>query len=103
MNYINYETDIVAHHHVKIDGWPISIKFESLSNLKNLQDLRWLRDTLKTMACKWVSMSQKQIDQHAKELECHEAAGEIIRKKRQGHSDAGTTKPKGTTGKKRRR
>ncbi|KAK0441214.1 uncharacterized protein EV420DRAFT_1730141 [Desarmillaria tabescens] len=36
MNYVNYETDIVVHHHVKIDGWPIGIKFESLSNLKNL-------------------------------------------------------------------
>ncbi len=39
MNYINYETDIVTRYHVRLEGWPIGIKFESLSNLKNVQDL----------------------------------------------------------------
>ncbi|KAK0457965.1 uncharacterized protein EV420DRAFT_1270943 [Desarmillaria tabescens] len=102
MNYVNYETDIVARHHVKIDGWPIGIKFESLSNLKNLQDLRRLRDALKTTACKWVSMSQAQIDRHAKELERCEEAGEIIKKKRQERSDAHTTKPKNAAKRKKR-
>ncbi|SJL18167.1 uncharacterized protein ARMOST_21743 [Armillaria ostoyae] len=102
MNYINYETDIFARHHVRIDGWPIGIKFESLSNLKNLQDLRRLRDALKVTACKWVSMSQKQIDRHARELEHREAAGEVIKKKRREHSDAGTSKPKGTAERKKR-
>lgn len=96
-NYVNYETDIVAHHHITIDGWPIGIKFESLSDLKNLQDLRRLQDALKTTACKWVSMSQKQIDRHAKELERREAAGEVIKKKRQEWSDAHTTKLKNTS------
>ncbi|KAK0472949.1 hypothetical protein IW261DRAFT_1570307 [Armillaria novae-zelandiae] len=42
MNYTNYDTNIVAHHHVKLDGQPIGIKFEKVSNLKNLQDLHQL-------------------------------------------------------------
>ncbi|PBK84538.1 hypothetical protein ARMGADRAFT_890110, partial [Armillaria gallica] len=95
MNYISYEMDIVTRHHVRINGWPIGIKFESLSNLKNLQDLRRLQDALKMTACKWVSMSQKQIDKHAQELKCHKAAGEVIKKKQQECSDAGTAKAKG--------
>ncbi|KAK0478656.1 hypothetical protein EDD18DRAFT_1047927, partial [Armillaria luteobubalina] len=95
MNYTNYDTDIVACHHVKLDGWPIGIKFKKLSNLKNLQDLRRLRDSLKMSACKWMIMSKKQIKDHAEELNLHEAAGEVVKKKRKQCSDAKMTKPKG--------
>ncbi|KAK0489882.1 hypothetical protein EDD18DRAFT_1080846 [Armillaria luteobubalina] len=59
MNYIHYDTDIVTRHHVRLDGWPMGLKFENLSNIKNLQDLRRLRDALKTTACKWIKMNKK--------------------------------------------
>ncbi|KAK0189368.1 hypothetical protein F5146DRAFT_883891, partial [Armillaria mellea] len=39
MNYVHYNTDIVARHHVRLNGWPMGIKFENLSNIKNMQDL----------------------------------------------------------------
>ncbi|KAK0477165.1 hypothetical protein EDD18DRAFT_1114817 [Armillaria luteobubalina] len=76
MNYVNYETDIVTCHHVKIDGWPIDDGLQM-----GIYESKADRSTCKG-------------------AECCEAAGEIIRKKRQGRSDAGTTKPKGTAGKK---
>ncbi|KAK0493711.1 hypothetical protein EDD18DRAFT_1077965 [Armillaria luteobubalina] len=95
MNYIHYDTDIVTRHHVRLDGWPMGLKFENLSNIKNLQDLRRLCDTLKTMACKWIKMNKKQIKAHENDLIQWEASSEIIKRKRQERSDTHTTKPKG--------
>ncbi|KAK0209943.1 hypothetical protein IW262DRAFT_1281102 [Armillaria fumosa] len=95
MNYIHYDTDIIAQHHVRLDGWPMGIKFENLSNIKNLQDLRRLRDALRTTACKWIKMNKKQIKAHENDLIRWEASSEVIKRKWQERSDAHTTKPKG--------
>ncbi|KAK0235418.1 hypothetical protein EDD85DRAFT_842997 [Armillaria nabsnona] len=94
MNYVNYDTDIVARHHVRLDGWPMGIKFESLSNIKNLQDLRRLRDALKTTACKWINMNKTQVKAHENDLNRREASGEIIKRKWRERSNVHTTKPK---------
>ncbi|KAK0481084.1 hypothetical protein EDD18DRAFT_1363327 [Armillaria luteobubalina] len=94
MNYVHYDMDIVAQHHVQLEGWPMGIKFEKLANLKNLQDLRRLRDALQTTACKWVQMSKRQINEHTAELSRCEAEGETVKKKRRQRSDTDTTKPK---------
>ncbi|KAK0486792.1 hypothetical protein EDD18DRAFT_1360461 [Armillaria luteobubalina] len=82
MNYVHYDMDIVAQHHVQLEGWPMGIKFEKLANLKNLQDLRRLQDALQTTVCKWVQMLKRQIDEHTTELSHHKAEGETVKKKR---------------------
>ncbi|KAK0499106.1 hypothetical protein EDD18DRAFT_1103543 [Armillaria luteobubalina] len=73
--------------------WPMGIKFEKLSNLKNLQDLRRLRDALQTTACKWIRMSKKEVEEHDKDMKQREVAGETVRRKRWQRSDANMTKP----------
>ncbi|KAK0207392.1 hypothetical protein IW262DRAFT_1302737 [Armillaria fumosa] len=83
-------TDLIA----KGLRWPMGIKFEKLSNLKNLQDLWRLRDALQMMACKWVRMSKKQVEEHDKEMKQHEADGETVKRKRQQRSDANMMKPR---------
>ncbi len=40
-------------------------------------------------------MTKNQIQKHTEELSQHEAAGEILKRKRQKRSDANTMKPKG--------
>ncbi|KAK0471453.1 hypothetical protein IW261DRAFT_1571958 [Armillaria novae-zelandiae] len=82
MNYVNYEMDIMAQHHIRLERWPMGIKFEKLSNLKNLQDLRQLRDALQTTACRWIRMSKKQVKKHDEDMKQHEVAGKTVRRKR---------------------
>ncbi|KAK0493115.1 hypothetical protein EDD18DRAFT_1108327 [Armillaria luteobubalina] len=43
MNYVHYNMDIIAQHHVQLEGWSMGIKFKKLANLKNLQDLQQLK------------------------------------------------------------
>ncbi|KAK0503749.1 hypothetical protein EDD18DRAFT_1099076 [Armillaria luteobubalina] len=81
MNYVHYDMDIIAQHHVQLEGWPMGIKFKKLANLKNLQDLRQLQDSLQMTACKWVQMLKRQIDEHTAELSRCKAEGETRKSK----------------------
>lgn len=66
MNYANYWQKIVARHHIKLVGWPETVKFANPSDIATLRDLKRLRDALKWKKCHWVRLSAAQV---AAELE----------------------------------
>ncbi|KAK0471456.1 hypothetical protein IW261DRAFT_1425095 [Armillaria novae-zelandiae] len=63
----------------------MGIKFEKLSNLKNLQDLWWIR------------MSKKQVEEHNKDMKQREVEGETRKGKGKsvGDDDGNTRENKG--------
>ncbi len=34
MNYVNYDTDIISQHHVRLDSWPIGLKYQESARFK---------------------------------------------------------------------
>ena len=68
MNYANYEKAIVLLHGVKVVGWPLE-EFVSPSDITNATDMRKLCDTQKTGACKWVQLTQMELDAHSASID----------------------------------
>ncbi|KAK0196414.1 hypothetical protein F5146DRAFT_994358 [Armillaria mellea] len=82
MNYVHYNTDIVARHHVRLDSWPMGIKFRE--PFQHQEYARFTTDyviALRTTACKWVNMNKKEVKAHQNNLNRREASGEIIKRK----------------------
>jgi hypothetical protein len=88
MNYANYEKAIMLLHGVKIVGWPLEA-FVSPSDITNIIDIRKLRDAWKSGACKWVRLTQAELDGHAASIEARQKSGEVVGKQRKKRSDAG--------------
>jgi hypothetical protein len=93
MNYANYERVIVLLHGVKVVGWPLEM-FVSPSDITNIINMRKLRDAWKTGACKWVRLTQGELDAHAASIEAREKNGEVVGKPRKKRSDAGVIRGK---------
>jgi hypothetical protein len=93
MNYANYDKAIMLLHGVKIVGWPLQ-EFVSPSDITNITDMRKLRDAWKTGACKWIRLTQAELDAHAASIEEREKNGEVVGKPRKKRSDAGVTRGK---------
>lgn len=92
MNYVNYETAIVQGHGIKLIGFPLE-RFVNPSELTNITDMRWLRNALRSGECKWVRLSQAELDAHAEGLEVHCKDGEVVGKPRK-RSDTGVLRGK---------
>ena len=93
MNYANYEKAIVLLHGVKVVGWPLK-EFASPSDITNIVDMRTLRHAWQTGACKWVRLTQAELDLHAASVEAWQNNGEVVGKPRKKRSDAGVTRGK---------
>jgi hypothetical protein len=93
MNYVNYEKAIMLLHGVKIVGWPLEA-FVSPSDITNIIDMRKLRDAWKSGACKWVRLTQAELDTHAASMDERQKNGEVVGKPRKKRSDAGVRRGK---------
>jgi hypothetical protein len=93
MNYANYEKAIVLLHGVKVVGWPLEA-FVSPSEVTNIIDMRKLRDAWKSGACKWVRLTETELNAHAASLEEREKNGETVGKPRKKRSDTGVARGK---------
>jgi hypothetical protein len=93
MNYVNYEIAIVQGHGVKLIGFPLE-RFVNPSELTNITDMRRLRNALRSGECKWVRLSQAELDAHAEGLEVRRKDGEVVGKPRKKRSDAGVLRGK---------
>lgn len=94
MNYASYSTAIVLQYKVKLVGWTHS-KIVSPSEIGSIQDLRVLRDALRSGECKWVRLTKSQVDEYTAELE---KEGQAVVKKRKTRSDKGTSRKAKTGG-----
>jgi len=93
MNYANYERAIVLLYGVKVVGWPLE-EFVSPSDITNITNMRKLRDAWKAGACKWVRLTQAELDAHAASIEARQKSGEVVGKPRKKRSDAGIARGK---------
>ena len=100
MNYANYEKAIMLLHGVKVIGWPLK-EFVSPSDITNITEMRKLRDAWKMGACKWVRLTQADLDAHAASIEARQKNGEVVGKPRKKRSDAGVVHRKHKRGNKK--
>ncbi|EGN96036.1 hypothetical protein SERLA73DRAFT_59238, partial [Serpula lacrymans var. lacrymans S7.3] len=89
MVYKQYDQSIVATHGVKIIGWPEDVPFVNPSAIGTMAEIHKLQDAWKTGTCHWVKLSSAQLQEHKKQLDARLRSGEVTRKKRKKHSDAG--------------
>jgi len=89
MNYVNYEKSIMQKYHVKLVGWPDDVKFINPASLTNIDDLRKLRQVLRTQACHWVKLSDREVRQHTESIKQREVSGACVGRKRKARSDKG--------------
>jgi hypothetical protein len=94
MSYTRYDIDIVQKLHIKLVGWPAGIPFASPSLIGTVGDVKILREALQTQECKWVSLSQRQREEHSAKLTAMTAAGTPPIKKRKQRSDKGAKRLK---------
>lgn len=88
MNYTNYETAIVERYRVNLVGWTFP-RLVSPSEIGTIDDIRTLRDALKTGACKWVRLSKRELAAHSEAVAQWREDGEVIGKKRKERSNKG--------------
>jgi hypothetical protein len=88
MNYDNYDEKIVQKLKVKLVGWPFE-KIISPAKLYTIDELRTLRDTLRSGACCWVRLSKQELKVLANETAMRRERGEVIGKTRKARSDKG--------------
>jgi len=92
MNYFNYETAIVEALGQRLVGWPKTVKFANPSEIGTVNEIRMLRDYLKSGQCHWVKLTRSQVDEHIADLQSRREAGETVGKPRKKRSDAGTSR-----------
>ena len=90
MLYTRYDIDIVEKLHVKLVSWPVGIPFVSPSPIGTVGDVKILHEALQTQECKWVSLSQRQHEEHSAKLAAMTVAGTQSIKKRKQQSDKGS-------------
>ena len=89
MNYVNYEKLIIQKYRVKLVGWPDDIKFTNPASLTSVEELRKLRQALRTHSCHWVKLSERDLRQHEESIAQRESAGGSVGRKRKQRSDKG--------------
>lgn len=89
MNYVNYETAIVEKYKVELAGWPQMILFANPSAIGMVEEIRTLRNALKTGETKWIVQGKRKQAAHAEMLKAKRNAGEVVGKKRKERSDKG--------------
>ncbi|KAF8338599.1 hypothetical protein F5887DRAFT_982590 [Amanita rubescens] len=94
MNYLNYETSIVAVYHVKLVGWPTNVPFGNPSNIGDVSSVRALRRALQDGECKWMKLTELQQREHEEMLEERRRTGQVVGVKRKKRSDKGGTHQK---------
>ncbi|KAF8637028.1 hypothetical protein AX17_003097 [Amanita inopinata Kibby_2008] len=94
MNYVNYDKAIVQKYRVKLVGWPQTIPFTTPSNLSSVDHVRTLRHMLKTNACQWTQLSEREVEEHMENIIQRELAGEVVSRKRKQRSDKGRNRKK---------
>ncbi|KAF8344691.1 hypothetical protein F5887DRAFT_850888, partial [Amanita rubescens] len=89
MNYQNYDKSIVLKYKVKLDGWPVNIKFANPSDISTVDEIRSLRQALQTGNCHWVRLSEAQYTEHVNNVTQREDSGQAVGHKRKERSDKG--------------
>jgi hypothetical protein len=95
MCYVKYDWDIISKHKVKIVGWPKAVKFANPSEIRTVDEIQKLCQTLKLSKCKWVAQFRRQQAAHTEMLATKVAASELVVKKRKQRSDKGKMRGKG--------
>ncbi|KAI6010382.1 hypothetical protein BKA83DRAFT_4068639 [Pisolithus microcarpus] len=85
----NYNTAIVEMYGVKLLGWPTGVPFVNPSSIGTVSEIRKLCNSLKSGECRWKKLSKAQRNAFSSKLEAHRASGEVVKKPRKKHSDAG--------------
>ena len=91
MSYINYDTDVVQKYSVRLVGYPFPTVI-SPHQIHTIDAIQTLRDALHAGTCHWLSISGKEVHQHAIETTRRLDTGEIIKKRRKERSDKGKKK-----------
>lgn len=94
MNYVRYDVAIVEAFHVKLVGWPNGMALASPSHLSTIEEVRRLRDALRSDACKWLHLTPRQLQEHAAHMKEIRDAPEGGVKKRKERSDKGKSRKK---------
>ncbi|TFK59157.1 hypothetical protein BDN72DRAFT_906111 [Pluteus cervinus] len=90
MQYVHFETRIVHQYGVNIVGWTHPT-FGNPSELSSsLEPLKKLYDALVSGECKFVKLSEADVDKRKKEYEAKLASGEVEVTERKQRKDAGT-------------
>lgn len=93
MSYNRYAEQIILKYHVKLEGWPVGVKFVSPSGLSTMDDVRTLRDSLRCGDCYWKALTSRQQQEYAAEYRRQRVTGEITVKARKERSDKGKKRP----------
>ncbi|KIK22167.1 hypothetical protein PISMIDRAFT_102884 [Pisolithus microcarpus 441] len=80
---------IVEMYGVKLLGWPTGVPFVNPSSIGTVSEIRKLCNSLKSGECRWKKLSKAQRNAFSSKLEAHRASGEVVKKPRKKHSDAG--------------
>ncbi len=68
MSYSHYQMDIVEKYSIKLIGWPARLlPMTSPSDICVLANLRLLHDALVKGSCRWVHLSQPEVQQRIDE------------------------------------
>lgn len=94
MNYVNYDKSIVQKYRVKIVRWPENVKFTNPASLTSMDELRQLRQALRTHDCHWVKITEREVRLHMESIKEREAGGESVSRKWKQRSDKGKPRKK---------
>ena len=78
MNYLNYETSIIAELKVKIVSWIKEVTFANPFAIGAVSNLSKLHNNLKSGKCHWVKLTQSQLSEHMAMLDAHCEDGKTV-------------------------
>jgi len=85
MNYCGYDTSVVERYRVKLVGWTYQ-DFVNPSKIGTINDIRKLRDALRSGECFWTRLNQDEVKTY---LQNRKENGEGIQRTRRQRSDKG--------------
>ncbi|KAI0687956.1 hypothetical protein BC835DRAFT_1419558 [Cytidiella melzeri] len=94
MNYVSFEEAIVERFHIILEGWPSGIAFTNPSELSDtLPPLQSVVDALTSGMCKFVRISEAQVQARRERIAADIASGKKApRKPRKQRKDAGVAR-----------
>ncbi|KAI0697794.1 hypothetical protein BC835DRAFT_1413472 [Cytidiella melzeri] len=94
MNYVSFQEAIVERFHIILEGWPPGIPFVNPSELSDtLPPLQSIDDALTNGACKFVRISEAQVQARRERIAADVASGKMApRKARKPRKDAGVAR-----------
>ncbi|OJA18852.1 hypothetical protein AZE42_13134 [Rhizopogon vesiculosus] len=78
MNYTNYERAIVERYGVVLNNWPLLGTVKNPSKVGGRGQVQILLNGLKSDTCKWISLSESEIDKRREENQARQAHGEQV-------------------------